>query len=81
MTEPTEKSLKISLVRDVDGDTFWNALNDVISPRIKEPTTTDDSALSTFRNTFQGRPLKKGTVILLTWAEPSKMLVKIRTYV
>nr|QTF65964.1 fatty-acid-binding protein [Dracaena cambodiana] len=74
---PLEKSLKIMLVRDVDGKTFWNALNDVVSPRIKEPTPGDESALSTFRNTFQGRDLKQGTLILLTWIEPSKMLVSI----
>lgn len=63
------------LVRDIDGKTFWNALSDVISPRIKEPTAVDESALSNFRKTFQGRNLKKGTLILLTWIEPSKMLV------
>ncbi|ONK66670.1 uncharacterized protein A4U43_C06F10760 [Asparagus officinalis] len=74
---PFAKSLKIMLVRDVDGKTFWNALNDVISPRIKEPTAVDESALSNFRNTFQGRDLNKGTLILLTWIEPSKMLVSI----
>ncbi|BBH01603.1 Chalcone-flavanone isomerase family protein [Prunus dulcis] len=47
---PLEKSLQIVLVRDVDGKTFWDALNDAISPRIKSPTPVDESALSTFRN-------------------------------
>ncbi|KAJ6819858.1 fatty-acid-binding protein 3, chloroplastic [Iris pallida] len=74
---PLEKSLNIMLVRDVDGKTFWDALNDVISLRLKEPTTVDESALSTFRNTFQGRDLKKGTVIFLTWVDPPNMLVSI----
>ncbi|RWR96137.1 fatty-acid-binding protein 3, chloroplastic [Cinnamomum micranthum f. kanehirae] len=74
---PVEKSLQIVLVRDVDGKTFWGALDDAISPRIKSPIPVDESALSTFRITFQGRPLKQGTVILLTWVEPSKMLVSI----
>ncbi|KAF2314459.1 hypothetical protein GH714_026640 [Hevea brasiliensis] len=45
-----EKSLQIILVRDVDGKTFWDALNDAISPRIKAPTSVDESALSTFRD-------------------------------
>ncbi|XP_050247794.1 fatty-acid-binding protein 3, chloroplastic isoform X2 [Quercus robur] len=72
---PLEKSLKIVLVRDVDGKTFWDAFDDAISPRIKAPTSIDESALSTFRCIFQGRPLKKGTFIFLTWLEPSKMLV------
>lgn len=74
---PSEKSLKIILVRDVDGKTFWDALDEAISPRIKVPTPEDESALSTFRAVFQNRPLKKGTFIFLTWLNPSKMLVCI----
>ncbi|XP_038898314.1 fatty-acid-binding protein 3, chloroplastic isoform X2 [Benincasa hispida] len=74
---PSEKSLQIVLVRDVDGKTFWDALDDAISPRIKAPTPVDESALSTFRSIFQGRSLKKGTFIFLTWLEPTKMLVSI----
>ncbi|KAK1276148.1 Fatty-acid-binding protein 3 [Acorus gramineus] len=74
---PCEKSLKIVLVRDVDGKTFWDALDDAISPRIKEPTAVDESSLSIFRQTFQGRPLNKGTSIFLTWIDPSKLVVSI----
>ncbi|EEF33904.1 conserved hypothetical protein [Ricinus communis] len=73
----SEKSLLIVLVRDVDGKTFWDALDDAISPRIEAPTPVDESALSTFRSIFQGRPLKKGTFIFLTWLDPSKMLICI----
>ncbi|CAN6445533.1 unnamed protein product [Victoria cruziana] len=62
---PLEKAIKIVLVRDADGKTFWDALNDAITPRIKTPTPVDELALSKFRETFQGRPLKQGTVILL----------------
>ncbi|RVW31023.1 Fatty-acid-binding protein 3, chloroplastic [Vitis vinifera] len=74
---PQEKSLQIVLVRDVDGKTFWDALDEAISPRIKAPSPVDVSALSTFRSIFQGRSLRKGTFIFLTWMEPSKMLVCI----
>ncbi|KAK3011381.1 hypothetical protein RJ639_012451 [Escallonia herrerae] len=74
---PLEKSLDIVLVRDVDGKTFWDALDDAVSPRIKSPTPVDKSALSTFRSIFQGRPLKKGTSIFLTWLDPTKMLVSV----
>jgi hypothetical protein len=72
---PVVKSLSIILVRDVDGKTFVNALNDVIARQIKEPTGEEESALSTFQNTFLGRNLKQGTTIYLTWLEPSSMLV------
>lgn len=75
---PLEKSLQIVLVRDVDGKTFWDALDEAISPRIKAPSPVDVSALSTFRSIFQGRSLRKGTFIFLTWMEPSKMLVSVQ---
>lgn len=72
-----EKSLLIVLVRDIDGKTFWDALDEAISPRIKSPTADDKSALSTFRGVFQGKPLKKETSIFLTWIDPTKMLVSL----
>ncbi|CAN4103013.1 unnamed protein product [Withania somnifera] len=72
-----EKSLLIMLVRDIDGKTFWDALDEAISPRIKTPTADDKSALSTFRGVFQGKPLKKETYIFLTWIDPTKMLVSL----
>lgn len=74
-SDQAEKSLEIVLVRDVDGKTFWDALDEAISPRIKSPTSDDKTALSTFQGIFQNRPLNKGSVILLTWINPSKMLV------
>ncbi|XP_057451020.1 fatty-acid-binding protein 3, chloroplastic [Lotus japonicus] len=72
-----EKLLQIILVRDVDGKTFWDALSDAISPRIAEPTSADETALTTFRNVFLDRPLKKGTFIFLTWLNPSRLLVSV----
>lgn len=69
------KSLSIILVRDVDGKTFVNALNDVIARQIKNPNAEEASSLSMFQNTFLGRNLKQGTSIYLTWLEPSRMLV------
>ncbi|ESQ30068.1 hypothetical protein EUTSA_v10011696mg [Eutrema salsugineum] len=71
------KSLQIVLVRDVDGKTFWDALDEAISPRIKSQSSDDKTALSTFSGIFQNRPLNKGSVILLTWISPSKMLVSV----
>lgn len=66
------------LVRDIDGKTFWDALDEAISPRIKSPTAEDKAALSTFRGVFQGKPLKKETSIFLTWINPTKMLVSVQ---
>ncbi|KAL0696541.1 hypothetical protein Bca4012_063721 [Brassica carinata] len=75
--DQAQKSLQIVLVRDVDGKTFWDALDEAISPRIKSPSSDDKTALSTFQGIFQNRPLNKGSVILLTWINPSKMLVSV----
>ncbi|KAG2372371.1 Fatty-acid-binding protein [Vigna angularis] len=72
-----EKSLQIILVRDVDGQTFWDALSDAIAPRIPASTSVDETALTTFRGVFLDRPLKKGTFILLTWLNPTKLLVSV----
>lgn len=72
---PIVKSLSIILVRNVDGKTFVNALNDVISRQIKKPNVEEESSLSTLQNTFLGRNLKQGTSIYLTWLEPRRMLV------
>ena len=69
------KSLNITLVRDVDGNTFVKALDGVIARRIQKRTDEEESSLSAFRNSFLGRNLKKGTTIYLTWLEPSRMLV------
>ena len=76
---PSEKSLQIILVRDVDGKTFWDALDDAISPRIKAPSPIDEVALSKFRSVFQNRPLNKGTFIFLTWLDRSRLLVSLRS--
>ncbi|KAK6946577.1 Chalcone isomerase [Dillenia turbinata] len=74
---PVEKSIQIVLVRDIDGKTFWDALNEAISTNLKNPTPVDESALSTFRSIFQDRPLKKGTNVVLTWVNQHKMLVSV----
>jgi hypothetical protein len=57
-TEPCEKSLNIKLVRNVDGKTFWDALNDVITPRAEKLIDTDEAALSVFHTTFMDHNLK-----------------------
>ena len=34
-----DKALMIELVRDVDGKTFWEALDEAVTPRIREIAT------------------------------------------
>lgn len=74
---PVEKSLQIVLVRDIDGETFWGALDEALSPRLKTKGAAEQKALEIFRETFQGRSLKRGTTIYLNWLKPSILLVSI----
>lgn len=72
-----EKSLQIVLVRDIDGETFWGALDEALSSRLKTTGAAEQKALEIFRETFQGRSLKRGTIIYLNWLKPSILLVSI----
>ncbi|GAB4849279.1 Fatty-acid-binding protein 3, chloroplastic [Ancistrocladus abbreviatus] len=74
---PSEKSLQLAMVRDIDAKTFWDALDEAVSPRVKAPTPADESALSNVRSIFGRRPLRKGTLIFLTWLQPSQTLVSV----
>lgn len=74
---PVEKSLQIVLVRDIDGETFWGALDEALSPRLKTTGAAEQKALDIFRETFRGKSLKRGTTIYLNWLKSSIMLVSI----
>lgn len=72
---PVEKALQIKLARDVDGATFWGALDEALVPRLKASGAgaEGDAALAAFGNVFKNRSLKKGFVITLTWVKPSTL--------
>ena len=73
-----EKAIQIKLVRDVDGATFWGALDEALVPRLKASDgagAEGDAALAALGNVFKDRSLKKGFVITLTWVQPSTLKV------
>lgn len=72
-----EKALQIKLARDVDGATFWGALDEALVPRLKAngAGAEGDAALAALANVFKDRSLKKGFVITLTWVQPSTLKV------
>lgn len=76
---PVEKGIKIVLVRDVDGATFWGALDEAVAPRLKVANAgaAGQEALDAFGEVFRGRSLKQGTSIYLTWVQPSKLQVAV----
>jgi hypothetical protein len=74
---PFEKALEIVLARDVDGATFWGALDEALVPRLKaaDNGVHGEAALADFGKVFQGRALKQGTRIILAWVQPSNLKV------
>lgn len=74
-----EKAVKIVLVMDVDGATFWAALNEAVAPRLKAANAgaAGQEALDAFGEVFKGRSLKQGTSIYLTWVQPFKLQVAV----
>ncbi|KAH9542054.1 hypothetical protein CY35_14G095400 [Sphagnum magellanicum] len=76
---PFEKALEIVLARDVDGATFWGALDEALVPRLKaaDNGVHGEAALADFGKVFQGRALKQGTRIILAWVQPSNLKIAI----
>lgn len=76
---PVEKGIRIVLVRDVDGATFWGALDEAVTARLKaaDAGAAGQDALDAFGEVFRGRSLKQGTSIYLTWVQPFKLQVAV----
>lgn len=76
---PVEKSIRLVLVRDVDGATFWGALDEALTPRLKaaKAGAAGQEALNAFGEVFRGRTLKQGTTIYLTWIQPFNLQVAV----
>ncbi|KAH7279142.1 hypothetical protein KP509_37G007100 [Ceratopteris richardii] len=76
---PVDKAIKIVLVRDVDGATFWSALDEAVSPRLEAANAgaAGKEALDAFGEVFKGRSLKNGTSIYLNWVQPFRLEVAV----
>ena len=72
---PVDKGIRIVLARDVDGATFWGALDEALAPKLKGGKEADKEALTAFGEVFRGRALTQGTSIYLTWVQPFKLQV------
>lgn len=70
------KGLQIELLRDVDGATFVEALNDALRPRLV--LAGESLTLNKFGAIFQGKKLTKGTNILLVYGTDATLDVSIR---
>lgn len=76
---PVEKALQIVLARDVDGATFWGALDEALVPRLKAggAGADGDKALAALGDVFRSRSLKKGFVITFTWVQPTSLKIAL----
>lgn len=71
------KALRIDLVRDVDGATFYGALEDALAPRLR--LTGDMDSLGAFRDYLGGKKLAKGTALCLLWTPDGALEVAAST--
>lgn len=71
------KALRIDLVRDVDGATFYAALEDALAPRLR--ITGDMASLEQFRAYLGDKKLVKGTTLCLLWTPDGALEVTTST--
>ena len=67
------KALRIDLVRDVEGATFYEALEAAMGERVR--LVGEGASLDAFSAFFGGRKLTKGTAILMLWRPDGKVEV------
>ena len=69
------KTLQIELVRDVDGSTFVEALNEALTPRMS--LTGELSTLGKFKSFFEEKKLTKGTNVTLMYRTDATLDVAV----
>eukprot|EP00884_Botryococcus_braunii_P003095 jgi/Botrbrau1/12787/Bobra.117_1s0006.1 len=67
------KALQIQLVRDIDGKTFYTALEEALAQPLK--LRGDSASLEKFGAFFQDQKLAKGTNVTLLWRQPAALEV------
>lgn len=70
------KCIQIQLVRDVDGSTFVEALNEALRPRMS--LTGELSTLDEFKKFFEQKKLGKGTNVVLMYRTDATLDVAVR---
>ncbi len=67
------KALRIDLVRDVEGATFYDALEAAMGARVR--LVGEGASLAAFSDFFGGRKLTKGTAIMMLWRPDGRVEV------
>ena len=67
------KALRIDLVRDVEGATFYEALEAAMGARVR--LVGEGASLTAFSSFFGGRRLAKGTAIMMMWRPDGRVEV------
>lgn len=70
--------LVIRLNRDVDSQTFWNALNGALAPRLKSSSSAEgEKMLQSFGKFFSGSTLSKESEVRFIWRQGSLLSASI----
>lgn len=71
------KLLQIQLVRKVEGEQFFGAIEEALTPRLS--VTGEMSTLNKFKQFFHGKSLEKGTNVLLLWKTEGSLEVLVKS--
>lgn len=68
-----EKSIRLVMARDVDGDDMAEAFSESVEPRVARQGAAAVRALATFKGYFTMDQVKKGSDLVFTWGKGGKL--------
>lgn len=72
-----EKSVRLVMARDVDGEDMAEAFSESVEPRVARQGAAAVSALATFKSYFKMDEVKEDTDLVFTWAKGGKLTTTI----
>lgn len=72
-----EKSIRLVMARDVDGDDMAEAFSESVEPRVAREGAGAVRALATFKSYFRMDEVKEGSDLVFTWGKGGKFTTAI----
>jgi hypothetical protein len=72
-----EKSIRLVMARDVDGEDMAEAFSESVEPRVARQGAAAVRALATFKGYFKMDEVKEGSDLIFTWGKGGKLTTAI----
>ncbi|MEZ4269568.1 MAG: chalcone isomerase family protein, partial [Myxococcota bacterium] len=73
LSDDFEKSIRLVMARDVDGDDMAEAFSESVEPRVARQGAAAVRALATFKGYFTMDEVKEGSDLVFTWGKGGKL--------